>query len=427
MKKAVLVAILLAVVSVSFLSCGYSSAAYTPPSGLLQRVVISQRVSTGFTLGGLIILDAQNDTLPTRSGEISAGSSPGLLALSSNRATLLAFDSSNNSVQVINATTEQNSGSITLPGPTTSLAVPGTTGIGYAAVPTTSIIGTAPGAVEVMNLTSPSLIGSINVPSAQTVISNQAGTQLLVFSNNSNSVAVISPGIAVAPVDTSCNTAPNRVCTMVSGFDKPVYAIYGSGTQAYVLNCGAECGGTQASVAVLDLTTLTITATIPVNGATMAFLSGTTLYVAGTPPGLTCMPATAQEPIGCGTLDIVDLNALTDTNFAAPISVPNGYHTRMDLSTNGQLFVGSLKCTNLNNEQGNTRGCLAIYNTTNGNVVIPSTNGDVTGLQSFVTRNVEYVVQGTIVLIYDTTQDALQVDQFNFSGQMIDVKALDFF
>ena len=82
MKRVVPVAIVLVVASVSFLSCGYSSSAYKPPSGLFQRVVISQQVSSGFVFGSLIILDAENDTLPTRSAQISAGTSPGFMALS---------------------------------------------------------------------------------------------------------------------------------------------------------------------------------------------------------------------------------------------------------------------------------------------------------------------------------------------------------
>jgi hypothetical protein len=73
------------------------------------------------------------------------------------------------------------------------------------------------------------------------------------------------------------------------------------------------------------------------------------------------------------------------------------------------------------------RGCLSIYNTASGKVVIPPDNGDVTGLQSFSTRNVEYVVEGGTLRIYDTTKDVLQKIQVTIVGQVIDVKAIDFF
>ena len=53
------------------------------------------------------------------------------------------------------------------------------------------------------------------------------------------------------------------------------------------------------------------------------------------------------------------------------------------------------------------RGCLSIFNTTNAKVVIPPDNGDVTGLQSFTTRDVEYVVEGGKLRVYDTLIDSL--------------------
>jgi len=91
---------------------------------------------------------------------------------------------------------------------------------------------------------------------------------------------------------------------------------------------------------------------------------------------------------------------------------------------------------NVNAPQGEVRGCLSIFNTTNGEVVIPPDNGDVTDLQSFTTRLVEYVAEGGNLRVYDTTQDALLVENGNGTilngtiaivGQVIGVKAIDFF
>ena len=140
------------------------------------------------------------------------------------------------------------------------------------------------GAIEVMNFSTAAL-STIAVNNAQTVVSNSNGTQLLVFSNDSDSMTVLFPTAAAPPVDTSCySNPPNSVCTIVPGFDRPVFAII-NGSTAYVLNCGAQCGGTQASVMVFDMNSLTITdQTIPVDAATMALLNDSTLYVAGTPP-----------------------------------------------------------------------------------------------------------------------------------------------
>ena len=109
------------------------------------------------------------------------------------------------------------------------------------------------------------------------------------------------------------------------------------------------------------------------------------------------------------------------------------------MSINGQLFIGSYSCTNegnVNNPQGEVRGCLSIYNTTNGAVVIPPDNGDVSGFQSFTTRDVEYVAEGGNLRVYNTLIDSLLVESTNnitetgtiiITGYIIDVKAIDFF
>ncbi len=119
--------------------------------------------------------------------------------------------------------------------------------------------------------------------------------------------------------------------------------------------------------------------------------------------------------------------------------ITDGYHDRIDMSVNGQLFIGSQACTNVgnvNNVQGEVRGCLSIYNTANAAVVIPPDNGDVTGLQSFTTRDVEYVAEGGNLRVYDTLTDSLLVETTNnitetgtiiITGYIIDVKAIDFF
>ena len=334
------------------------------------------------------------------------------------------------------------------------MVVPTASGVGYAAVPTATVNGYAfTGAVDVMNLASGAISSTIGVTHAQTVVANGDGTQLLVFSNDSDAVTVLFPGNAVPPVDTSClDNPPNAVCTIVAEptGSRPVNAVI-SGNTAYILNCGFECGGTTSSgdpmlpsVAVLDLSTLTITNTVNVNGATVAFLSGSQLYVAGngTPTGPPCASiasAASTAATYCGTLDIVDLSTMTDPYFNNPsteIAIPDGYHQRIDMSVNGQLFIGSRVCTNVgnvNNPVGEVRGCLAIYNTTNNTVIFPPDNGNVDGLQSFTQRNIEYVAEGGFLRVYDTNKNILLINKYvpqgtiNVVGYVGDVKAIDFF
>ncbi|HZZ14489.1 MAG TPA: hypothetical protein VFE08_00855 [Candidatus Sulfotelmatobacter sp.] len=416
----------------SLVSCNKGINITKPPSGLTTRVFASQGVSSLSSAAGLVIIDASQDILP-RVSQIPAGTAPGLMVTSPQRTTVLVFDSATNSVEVVNSKTETLNGSIVLSGPTTSMVAPGT-GYGYAAVPTAVLNGSAPGAIEVLNLTTGGVSATINVPNAQTVVANPDGTQLLVFSSDSDSVTLVSPF--------SVNTG-NPVTTIVPGFDRPVNAVFGSNGTAYVLNCGPQCGSASASASVQVLNfgaTPSAGASVAVDGATVGLINGSTLYVAGTStasasntsPNNGCTGQTTLAPT-CGRLDLVDLGSMTVTNS---LVITDGYHDRIDMSGNGQLFIGSHTCSivgNVNAPQGEVRGCLSIFNTSTGAVVIPPDNGDVTGLQGFTARNVEYVAEGGNLRVYDTTKNILLINTtlttgtINITGQIIDVKAVDFY
>jgi len=432
LKKSALLPVALVVASFSFVSCGSSSKTLT------TRVLASQSVSSTTASPGLVLINGYDDALVR--GTISAGNSPGLMALTPDRTIVLAFDSSSNNVEVINSVRQSQEGNIQLPGPTTSM-VALASGSAYAAVPTALMnSGPSPGAIDVMNIVNGGISAALSVPAAQTVVSSPDGSHLLAFSNDSDVVTVIYPLLVNLSTPTTAT---------VPGFDRPVNAVFSadSGT-AYIFNCGPECGsGTaSASVQTLDIASLTLGTPVPVDGATIGWLSGSTLYVAGTPtasvsnptPNNSC-PATTNAKT-CGRLDVVDVSSPTMTVTSSNV-ITDGYHDRIDMSINGQLFVGSYTCTNLgnvNSPQGEVRGCLSIYNTTNGAVVIPPDNGDVTGFQSFTTRDVEYVAEGGNLRVYDTLTDSLLLDNNNnpnlpetgtivITGYIIDVKAIDFF
>jgi hypothetical protein len=196
---------------------------------------------------------------------------------------------------------------------------------------------------------------------------------------------------------------PRRV---VVGFDHPVWGVFSSDDlTAYILNCGAECGGTSASITPLDMTTNLPGTPIPVCAATIGLLNGTSLYVAGTPSGGACGNS--------GTLQVVDVNAAT---VSAPAAITDGYHYRMEMGANGQLFVGARTCSS---------ACLSIFNIANSKVAIPAQSGDVTGIQPIRNRNVVYVCQNGGLLIYDTATDMLQTTQVTIRGQAVDVKLVD--
>lgn len=431
LKRRILVLVVGLGASLGLMACGgYKNNASS--TNVKNRVVASQGVTTPTSFGGLRLINGFNDTI-VPAAPVTAGNSPGLMALSPTRNIVTAFDANTNTVFAVDTTKETSIGNVKLPGPTNSMVVPTSVATGYAAVPSATVTGYAfTGAIEEMNFPNGVLL-TIAVPNAQTVVANQDGSQLLVFSNDSNAMTVLFPGVAAPPVDTSClSNPPNAVCTIVPGFDRPVFAII-NGTTAYVLNCGAQCGGTQATVMVFDLSTLTITNTIPVDAATTAWLDGSTLYVAGTSPtNHACNDPQSQAKI-CGRLDVVDLTSGIVTGTAI---ITDGYHDRMDMTTNGQLFIGSRQCTNIgdvNNPSGEVRGCLSIYKTADGSVVFPPDNGNVDALQGFVSRNVEYVAEGGSLRVYDTNKDILLINDFvpqgtiNVVGYVGDVKAIDFF
>lgn len=427
-KSALLYAVILAgclgIVSCNGGSYGGSSSTL-PPSKLTERIFASQSASGTSIPGALVIIDGEYDTLGR--GEISAGTSPGLMAITPEKTVVMAFDIATNKVDIVSTKSEAVIGTVQLPGSTTSMVAP-LPSAGYVAVPSAPFSGgVPPGAVVAVNLTSPSVIAAISVPNAQTVVSNSSGTQVLAFSNDSDAVTVVSPLLL---------NSGSPVTVSVPGFDRPVYAVYSSdGSTAYVLNCGAQCGGTQASVQPLDVTTTPPTPGIPVpvDAATIGFLNGTTLYVVGTPPTNNACTGEVTAAKTCGRLSIVDTGAMTVTST---LVITDGYHNRIDLSMGGQLFIGSMDCTNegnVNNVTGEVRGCLSIFNTLNNSVLIPADNGDVTGLQSFTSRDVEYVAEGGNLRVYDTLTDTLLENQYISTGTIIitgvitDVKAVDFF
>lgn len=423
MKKSALSLFVLVVGGLGLVSCNGGVSIKKPPSGVTTRVLASQSASGPASFAGLYILDGEIDTVVR--GGINAGNSPGLMAISPERSVLLSFDQLTNKVDIINTTKESLTGTIQLAGPTTSMVVP-LPEVGYAAVPATPFVGSAPGAVVEMNLTSGGITANIGVPNAQTVVSNANGTQLLAFSSDSDAVTIISPLLL--------NTG-SPVTVTVPGFDRPVYGFF-SGSNIYILNCGAQCGGTQASVQLLNGGTNppTAGAVLPVDAATIGLISGSTLYVAGTSPTNNACTGETTAATTCGRLDLVDLNSMTVTASAV---ITDGYHDRIDMGSNSQLFVGSHTCSNIgnvNNPQGEVRGCLSVYNTLDGTVVIPPDNGDVTGLQDFTTRYVEYVAEGGNLRVYYTLTDTLYENEqyiptgtIVITGVITDVKAVDFF
>lgn len=444
MKRTAVIVVIGWFATIGLLSCGSSSSSNQAPqiSGLKFRAFVSNPLlpSGGGTSPVLEVIDAAKDVLGKHVvGLAGKSSNPGLMVVSPNKKTTLVFSSTGNSIAVVDNSQEapaQTSGggslpSITLPDFTESMLISADNTTAYAAVRNAPMPGQAPGAVAVINIGSATITDELAVPNAHYIVQSHNGNRILAFGDNQDTVTVIVPALiggnqdpvtVVCPDGTPqsdpslCDPNAPRV------FDHPVWGVFSDDdTKAFIFNCGAKCGGTASSITVLDLTTNTSGASVPLAAATIGLLSGSTLYVAGTPPNTPCGSGTAAT--SCGTLQTVDTSTLT---ASAPLLITDGEHNRMELTADGKLFIGARNCTNINISGGEVRGCLSIFDTAKSSVVIPPDNGDVTGIQPITNRHVVYVVEGGELRIYDTTTDKLQATQIDLIGEAVDVKLVDF-
>ena len=224
---------------------------------------------------------------------------------------------------------------------------------------------------------------------------------------------------------------------------------------AYVLSCGAECGGIKASVQQFNLNTNTLVASVPLctSGAnpqcagSEALVNGSTMYVAGTPHARLGLHRPDNGGPILWTADHRRLIHHDRDNFRGSL-LPTDITTAWRSAPTDSSSLGRATCTEIvppvpTPPGTEIRGCLSIYNTLNtkvgsalpGGVVIPPANGDVTGIEPIGIRPVVYVVQGGSLNIYDATIDALEDNPNDpnnpgkvnaLVGNFIDVKTVDF-
>jgi len=389
-------------------ACGGSGSSNTTTSSLKNRAFISNTYS-----GNLQIVDTQNDTTAyTAQTTNSAGQIvPGVpVTVSVSSTVSFEVESPDNSVTVVYDpgsialwfvmnSTEMTAGDILLTSAAGMALFSPDSSTVYVPEPNLPVSGSRPGGVEVLSRASASVTATYDVPSARYVALSPSAQYLLVFAGNSDSVFLINlTASTVAPVE-------------IRGFARPINAFFSSDSNtAYVLNCGPECGSSgPASVAFFDIPSQTITATVPVGGASVGLLKGTTLYVAGSPvpPGTT------------STYDAVDVSNMTRlTANSVPIS--DGFHTTMALATNNKLYIGAITCSNT------VTGCLSVVNVSTNTADAPlPPRGAITSLLAISNRNVMYTVEGGLLHIYDTDTDTLQGTQIVFSGALYGIVQVD--
>jgi hypothetical protein len=339
-----------------------------PPSKLANRVMVGVTANGGSS-GSLQILDAlrdlRNNVENTKTSfSISGYSSgyPNLILNFPSEITGYVYSNTLGDVQIINYGTEATTGSAGTFAGSTSIAVPPTFGHVYAAQETAGLLG-------IIDKTTGGTY-PLNLPNVYRVVVNQGDSVILAMVRNSNSVyrviklnasQYLTSTAAIAAIGAvDCQpfnlpiycVIPVNVGGNTTAFDRPAGAYFSlDGNTVYVLNCGAECGGTTSSVTYLSPGALQVNSytnsTVPAQqnpnafssnlpvpgGVTTAVSDGNNLYVAGQ----------QQQPDGlfAGNLSIISLatNAVTST-----VSISDGSHNKILLADDNTLWIGSQLC-----------------------------------------------------------------------------------
>jgi len=411
-----------------------------PPSGILNRVLIAVQNPGALARGTLSIVDAFydvrhsfNDKVPSFSMAGYSGADPLTIQNMPEEQAGAVYGAGDGSYALLNYAQEKQNTTVTLPGASSSIFISHDQRYVFAANQTAHTL-------TIQDRVQPGSY-SLNLPNVYRVSTNPSGSAALAFVQDSNSVYSIyklqaNQHTPANAVDCEPQNLPVYCVLPVPGtFDRPTKAVFSpDGTTAYILNCGPECGGVQASVSFLPVAGIVIqsgapvppgaptnvTATIPIpGGVTDAIANANLLYLAGQ----------QLQPDGyfSGFLSILDTNAKAVTgNY--PIA--DGTHLRMLFGDDNTLWVGSLLCTQGERYHlGATTnlGCLTMFNTSSNSVtMIDSYKGDATGVAAVISLHKVYTAEGGQVYIYSTVDgSALDNSQVTVVGTAYDVAYMD--
>ena len=357
---------LAALLAVSLTACGlnlYKTPEFnfagrpTPPSGLQQRVLVS--LTPNGSSGALIILDGLRDIRNNLSNTVAgfpisgfSGNLPTqILSFPEELRGYVYSNLSPYTISVINYGTETAAG-----------AAGGTTGA-------VSSIGISPDFARIYSaeeqngqlVVSDQLLGItyyLNIPGVYRVSVNRGDSVALAMVHNSNALyrVIKLNANAVAPpgaVDCEPTILPVYCAVPVPGnFDRPYDVVYATdGSNAYVLNCGVECGGggnggsgislipesllqiDSAPTALPYPPVVTNTISVP-GGVTVGLIGSNTMYVAGQ----TLLP----DGLFAGTLSTINLTTLA---VSAPVSISDGFHSKLLFADDNTLWIGSQFCS----------------------------------------------------------------------------------
>ncbi|HEU5234206.1 MAG TPA: hypothetical protein VFU50_15195 [Terriglobales bacterium] len=389
--------------------CGGGNSSTTPTSGLEERAFVAVNLTS---TGSILIVDASKDQLSASSIPIQGtqllSSPPPQIMIPGPNSTTIEYNSGDNNVNMIDNIKETQvtkigsidctSGTacqIQFAGPVDSLAASSDGKFIYAALGSNS-------EVSIADLTGSTSVAIKNIPdvpgNCQTKGNCLPGAHRIVLSHNNNKLLVFNETLNQFEI---INTPDSTVQT-VTGLDHPIYGVFSADdSKAYILNCGAECGGTQASIVTVDMSSLGLSQPVNVDAATIGTADTNNLYVAGS------NPATP----GAGSVTVLPLSSLTG---GKQIKIGDGFHQVIS-SFQGKVIVGARTCTT---------GCLSIVDPNAGTAIIDTPaagqpqKGDVLAIAPVAPRKVFYTAEGGELRIYDATTG---VEELLNTAPMIDI------
>ena len=474
-------------VSIALAGCGsttYFAGRSLPPSGLTNRVLIAvQNPSLGST-GVLIFVDAfydirfsYNQKVPGFSISGYSGKLPVTIQNMPEEQIGAIYGAADGSLQIANYQKESQSGAEKgLNGLSSSIFITRNESYIFAANQAATVL-------TVVDLTASSASYALSLPGVYRVSVNPGGSMAMAFVQNSNYAYFVrkltaneslaySGGSSTWPkaaMDCEPQNAPGWCLFQMQSpdnvdatgntygaplvFDRPVKALFSAdGGTAYVLNCGAECGGTASSVSLVPVSPMIFlsgqhSGSLPTNaalhsncgttaaatsctlavpgGASNALVSTSTMYVVG--------QQLLPDGLFTGNVTLVSLAPTGTSTISAgnPISISDGSpgaSSRMILADDNTLWIGMTKCTNGERfATGQPYGCLTMFNTTNNTVtMLEPYLGDLTGIAAVEGLHKVYVAQGGQVYIYHTTDGSSINNQYvTVTGTAADVAFMD--
>jgi hypothetical protein len=471
------------VVAAALAGCGgttYFAGRNLPPSGLTNRVLIAIQNPNALTKGALQFVDAYYDirsgytgSPPSFSINGYSGALPSTIQNTPEEQAGAVYGSGDGSFTVIGYAQEKVNGSVSgLNGFSSSIFITRNGAYVFAASQVSNVL-------SVVNQAGG---GSypLSLPGVYRVSVNPGGSVALAFVQNSNYVYYplqLTSGQTIAysggpttwpkaAVDCEPQNAPKWCLfqaqspdhTDATGnyygvpltFDRPVKAVFSpDGGTAYILSCGPECGGSNASVTPLPIApmiflvgqqsgTLPTTgalasSVIPVpGGASNALVASSTMYVVGQKS-----VSVNSHTLWAGNMTVLDFSQ-NPVAASSPISISDGVPegpSRMLLADDNTLWIAMTKCTNgvRANEPASYPsgyGCLTMLNVSNPTspsvTLLEPYLGDATGIAAVTGLHKIYTSIGGQVYIYSTVDGSSIDNQYvTVTGVASDVAYMD--